>query len=229
MRIPTLALNAWFPQADDVPITISGLPKGEWATPLVDVVYLMKLVTLLEPRRILEIGSYRGWTARSIAEHVPDATLVTVDIDPSHGEAYRDSEIAHRIERRVGAVDPSLFTDHDQASYDLIFVDADHKYSSVKHDTEVVLPLVRPTGVVVWHDYANWGVFSKLNGVPEYLAELAERLPVAHLAGTNMCVHSPAWAAEERSSFERMMETTKRWKNDDVLRSQLPPSCSGAA
>jgi hypothetical protein len=31
----------------------------------------------------------------------------------------------------------------------------------------VLLPLLSPTGIFVWHDYANWGRFSGKNGVPE--------------------------------------------------------------
>ena len=123
LRLPELALNAWFPRADDVPVSVSVIPKGEWAAPLSDVVYLMKLVRLLEPRRMLELGSYRGYVAKAAAEHLPPGgALVTVDIDPGHGEAYRGSDVESRIERRVGAISDAIF-DAEGASYDLIFLD----------------------------------------------------------------------------------------------------------
>jgi hypothetical protein len=39
--------------------------------------------------------------------------------------------------------------------YDLIFIDGDHSYEMVKHDTEQVFKhLVHDNSVVVWHDYA---------------------------------------------------------------------------
>jgi len=39
--------------------------------------------------------------------------------------------------------------------FDLIFIDGDHSYEMVKHDTEEVFKnLVHENSVVVWHDYA---------------------------------------------------------------------------
>ncbi|HEV3351788.1 MAG TPA: class I SAM-dependent methyltransferase [Acidimicrobiales bacterium] len=223
MRLPDLALNAWFPQADDVKVTVSVLPKGPYASPLVDVVYLSKLVSLLEPQAALELGSYRGHVALAIASHMPDdSRLVTVDIIPEHGEAYKGADVSRRIERRVGAIDDAMFAG-EQGAYDLIFIDADHAYESVKHDTGVALPLLRPDGVMVWHDYANWGAFSKWNGVPEFLVELAEQLPVVHLAGTNMAVHRPAWARQERADLDGILATTQRWQADGAWESEVPP------
>jgi hypothetical protein len=222
LRLPPLALNAWFPDADDVSVSVSVLPKGEWAAPLSDVVYIMKLVRLLQPARAVELGSYRGYVARAMAEHMPTGSaLVTVDIEPDHGEAYRGSDLESRIERRVGAVSESIFAG-ESASYDLIFLDADHQYAAVKHDTEVVLPLLTPTGVLVWHDYSNWGAFSGGNGVPDHLGELAEELPIAHLFGTRMAVHSPAWSTTERSRFDEMVAVTRRWLEQGHWTTPIP-------
>jgi hypothetical protein len=92
----------------------------------------------------------------------------------------------------------------------LLFVDADHSYSSVRNDTELVLPLLSPAGFIVWHDYANWGYFSGQNGVPEYLGELSANLPVAHVAGSTLAIHSPSWisgAGRERFRSATQVET----------------------
>jgi predicted O-methyltransferase YrrM len=225
MRLPTVALNAWFPEADDVPVSITAVPKGPRSSPIRDVIFLLKLVRLLKPKQILEIGSYRGYVARAIAEHMPeDARLVALDIDARHGEAYRGTPLAERIERRVGKFAGGCFTEGEAHSYDLIFLDADHAFEAVKHDTEVTLPLLSPTGVLVWHDYANWGGFTGACGVPEYLAELAEHLPVAHLAGTGMALYSPAWKDSQRAAFEEMLRTTERWEQAEHWESCIPPA-----
>jgi predicted O-methyltransferase YrrM len=73
----------------------------------------------------------------------------------------------------VGATDQAMFAQDESATYDLIFIDAHHFYESVRNDTQLVLPLLSPAGIIVWHDYANWGYFSGQNGVPEYWGELA--------------------------------------------------------
>jgi hypothetical protein len=157
---------------------------------------LLKIAVCTEPKRLMEIGSYRGSTALFLAQHIsPDARIVTIDRHPDHGEAFRKTSVAPMIERRVGATDRAMFAQDQPATYDLIFIDADHSYRSVRNDTELVLPLLAPAGFIVWHDYANWGYFSGQNGVPEYLGELAVWLPVGHVLGSTLAIHSPSWVS----------------------------------
>lgn len=188
-----------FPGFDALPIKVEAIPRGNWSSPLVDAVYLQKIVGLLRPLRILELGSYKGYTALAMARQFSaDQRLITVDVLPDHGSAYAGRPEAQQIERRVGAVNPALFRGDAPGSYDLIFIDADHRYEAARHDTQTVLPLLAPAGLMVWHDYANWGLFTGGCGVPEFLHEFAETRPVLHLAGSNLAVHSPAWTT---SSF----------------------------
>jgi predicted O-methyltransferase YrrM len=145
----------------------------------------------------MEIGSFRGYTTLFLAQHTDEgAHIVAVDKNPEHGEAYKDDPVASRIERRVGNTSRELFGADAPGSYDLIFIDADHSYEGVRRDTALALPLLAPSGYIVWHDYSNWGYFDGKNGVPEHLSELAEQrgLPVAHIAGTDLVLHSPAWS-----------------------------------
>ncbi len=168
---------------------------------------LLKLVRCAKPKRLMEVGSFRGYTALHFAQHVePGATIVTVDRYPEHGEAYRQTPEASRIERRVGDMNSALFTGDPLASFDLIFIDADHAYEGVRRDTEVCLPLVSPNGYIVWHDYANWGYFNGYNGVPEYLGELSKTLPLAHVQGSDLAIYSPAWnvaGSPAQSQYQR--------------------------
>jgi predicted O-methyltransferase YrrM len=39
--------------------------------------------------------------------------------------------------------------------FDLIFIDADHSYEGVRADIELSLPLLRPGGVLAFHDYTR--------------------------------------------------------------------------
>jgi predicted O-methyltransferase YrrM len=179
------------------PVTLTELPSGPWSSPVADVVTLAKIAVSVKPRRVLEVGSYRGYTTRLLAEHTaPDARIVAFDRDPRHGEAYRDTPLAAKIERRIGEVDSAAFSADAPGSFDLIFLDADHAYAAVKHDTEVLLPLLAPGGIFLWHDYANWGKFSGKNGVPEYLHELARSRPLAAISGSLLAAYRPAWSSE---------------------------------
>jgi hypothetical protein len=64
---------------------------------------------------------------------------------------------------------------------DLVFVDGSHAYSYVRSDSEKALALVKPGGLVLWHDYAGP---SHSPGVYRALNELAERLPLVRITGT---------------------------------------------
>ncbi len=197
LRLPVVNLAALFDDFSKQPVTLHELPTGPWASPIADVVMLAKIAMCLKPRRVLEIGSFRGYTARILAEHTgPDTRVVAFDRDPRHGAAYRDTPLAAKIERRVGVVEAAAFAGDARQSYDLIFIDADHTFGAVRHDTEVVQPLLAPEGIMLWHDYANWGRFSKQNGVPEALHELAQTLPVVAIGGSWLAAYSPFWSSD---------------------------------
>ncbi len=78
---------------------------------------------------------------------------------------------------------------------------------SVKHDTELLLPLLAPNGFFVWHDYANCGYFDGKNGVPEYLGELSAKLPIAHIMGSDIAIYSPAWAGEQKQRYLKAIQS----------------------
>lgn len=198
LKLPVLNPRVLFSDFDSQPVTLLELSLGPWSSPVADTVMLAKIAMCARPKRVLEVGAYRGFTTKMLARHTgAEAKVVAVDRDPRHGAAYRGTEFEAKIERRVGEVSKEAFANDAPGSYDLIFLDADHSYEAVKHDTETLLPLLAPHGHFIWHDYANWGKFNRMNGVPEWLHELAERIPVANVSGSWLAIHSPAWATGE--------------------------------
>lgn len=196
LRLPIVNAPTLFDDFNDKPVVLRELAFGPYSSPVVDMVMLAKIAACLSPLRVLEVGSYRGHTAKLLAEHTPSSARITAfDRDPRHGAAYQNSPVAVKIERRVGEVSRLAFASDKEASFDLIYLDADHFYGPVKRDTEILLPKLAPNGMFIWHDYANWGQFSKTNGVPEYLHELAETRPVVAVGGTWLAAHSPAWTS----------------------------------
>lgn len=208
MALPTVDPAVLWPGFEEAEVTVGVLPKGDWAAPVNDTITLMKLAQAVQPRRILELGSYRGHTAKAFLDNAPDAQLTAVDIEPQHGEAYRDGPLADRVDRRVGAIGPDVLPVEERGRYDLVFVDADHRRDAAAHDTDVALEMVSDDGMVLWHDYSNWGWFTGDCGVPEVLNDLARRLPIAHLTGTNIAVHRPAWVGD-RGLLDAAVEATQ--------------------
>ena len=176
------------PRFHEAEVRIRSCPMGLWSTPVVDVLVLIKAALGFEARTILELGSYRGDTARLLAENTADhVRIVTVDSYPEHGEAYRGLALGERIGRRVGRISPALFNPEER--FDLIFVDADHDYRSVKNDSAVARQVLAPGGVILWHDYHHQSYFHGMAGVPEALHELQKEIPIVALAGTRLAMH----------------------------------------
>jgi hypothetical protein len=195
--LPACDVEGLFPGFSEAPVSVSLLPRGSWSTPLSDQVTLAKLAKATHAKKILEVGSFRGYTARMLAENLPsDGVLHSVDMAIEHGEAYRDRAIASRIERHVGSVDEVARGPLLGHRFDLIFLDADHSFSAVRQDSAVLLPLLADSGLFVWHDYADWGWMSGWNRVPEVLAELASTMTIVAVPGTSLAVHSRHWSPE---------------------------------
>jgi len=168
-------------------IRIRQCPLGTWSTPLVDVFVLLKAVLGFRSKRILELGSYRGETARLLAENTGDDVAIhAVDIDERHGAAYRGLPIAAKIVRKTGRISSEMFQAGEK--YDLIFVDANHDFASVMNDTEVAFKVLEPGGVILWHDYAQDNYFAGLNGVAEALNCFSKKYPICAIRGTRLAI-----------------------------------------
>ncbi len=135
---------------------------------------------------IAEVGSFLGQTAKLFVRSVPDAHVVCVDTwfaangDPASMEVMRDDLFANfkqncrvelesnRIEALRGlstSVASMISRTHFAGKFDLVYIDADHEYESVKADILAWLPLVRDGGVICGHDFGsvcstNLGEFS---------------------------------------------------------------------
>ena len=125
----------------------------------VEGAFLRMIVAVSRARSILEIGTFTGYSALSMASALPDdGTLVTCDIDPVATAVARryfaESGLAPRIDLRLG---PALDTIAGLAAagrrFDLVFIDADKENYARYWDA--VLPLV-PVGGLVLADNTLW-------------------------------------------------------------------------
>ena len=112
--------------------------------------FLGMLVAFGRPRRILEVGTFTGYSALSMAEALPaDGRIVTLELSADHAalaQRHIDaSPYADRIEIRLGPAIETLRT--LQGPFDLVFIDAD-KQGYVDY-YEAALPLLAPGGLLV--------------------------------------------------------------------------------
>ena len=91
---------------------------------------LEMLVRMLRPKRVLEIGTFTGYSGLSIARGLDDdALLDTIEVDDELEEIaakyFEASEYGHRIRQHVGSaleVVPQL-----GEVYDMVFIDGDKR------------------------------------------------------------------------------------------------------
>ncbi len=111
---------------------------------------LRNIARLVGARRAVEVGTFTGYSALSIAEGMTsDGKLITCDIDPeTAGIAQRyfdEAPWGHRIELRLGPAADTLAT--IDGPIDLAFIDAD-KAGYLAY-WELLVPRVRPGGVIL--------------------------------------------------------------------------------
>lgn len=93
---------------------------------------ILKMFTLMiRPKRVLELGTFTGYSALCIAEGLPsDATLLTVELEDELEEAIREAfaraEAGKRITLRIGDA-LEVCRRLPDASFDMVFIDADKR------------------------------------------------------------------------------------------------------
>lgn len=143
--------------------------------------FLSLLSHLVQPKTIVEIGTFTGYSALCLAEGLADGgTLHTIDIDKELSdmrERYiRKAGMQDRIVLHTGPARNVLRT--LPAPYDLVFIDADKKNYPNYYDA--VVDKVRPGGLIIsdnllWSGkvLGNKGTFDADTAA---LVEYAERL-----------------------------------------------------
>lgn len=111
---------------------------------------LSAISRMLRPRRVLELGTYVGYSAICLAEGLPDdGRLITIDIDDEIEDMARRyieaSPYAGRIDFRIGDA-LELVPGLDEV-FDLVFIDADKRDYLAYY--EAALDKVRPGGFLL--------------------------------------------------------------------------------
>ena len=132
--------------ADDVRATLQfpGMMVGR-----LEGRYLEMLTFALGARTVLEIGTFGGYSALSMAAGLaPGGRIISCEISPEHAELARRhiaaSPYADRIEVVVGPAIQTIAT--LDGPFDLVFIDADK--ASYADYFEAVLPKLSPRGLI---------------------------------------------------------------------------------
>lgn len=153
-----------------------------------EIVELAKIVGVRRPSSVCEIGTRQGGTLLLwCALAKPDAKIVSIDKPggPFGGgyrkyrtNYYRSFAYANQelLLLRCDSHAPETFRRVQEflanGKLDFLFIDGDHTYEGVKADFETYSRLVRPDGLIVFHDIAP--TTNLMVGVPRFWQKITE-------------------------------------------------------
>ena len=114
--------------------------------------FLSFLSHLIRPVRILELGTFAGFSALCLAEGLqPGGKVVTIEKNDELEDFIREnlalSPLGEQVELHIGSTRDVLPTLPAEELFDLVFIDADKR--EYVHDYELLLPLVRSGGIIL--------------------------------------------------------------------------------
>lgn len=156
-----------------------------------DLLFVSAIAQTIAAKKIFEFGTYQGRTTLSLTFASESPEVFTLNLPPEQDPSVADflgiffkgterEQYITQIFADSRTFDPSPYAQ----SMDFIFIDANHTYDFVKNDTEKAFQMLKPGGVMVWHDLAP-----KSPGVVRYLHELSKEKPLFRIRNTCLAVY----------------------------------------
>ena len=197
--LPVLEINELFPDFEGVAKPYAYLSG---ATMPIDIALLRALALRYGVHDYFEIGTWRGESVANLADVAPHCVTFNLPkesiIELTHNPLYADlhsffSKNLEQVEQVYGDSQTFDFKPY-LGNFDMVFVDGDHHYESVKKDTETAFKLLKgEQGIIVWHDYGldpetiRWDVLGAiLDGTPP-----EKRKNLYHVSNTLCAVYLP--------------------------------------
>lgn len=181
---------------------------------LFETVIICLICRNIDPKNVLEFGTFNGRTTINIAANIPDdGEIITVDLPkacikdtkyPLEGakETDANNELGYvgttnklytkndRYRHKINQfwMDTAIFPIPSyQGYFDFIFVDASHAYENVLNDSKTALKCIKKNGTIMWHDYDGWpGVTDALD---EIYDESENKYCFAQIKGTSLVIY----------------------------------------
>lgn len=112
---------------------------------------LSMLSKMINPKRILEVGTFTGYATLCLAEGLtPDGLIFTLDVNEELEDMVRTnfakSPINEKIKYIIGDAQETL-KDLGEEVFDLVFIDADKKSNRAYYD--IIFNQVKPGGLII--------------------------------------------------------------------------------
>ncbi len=127
--------------------------------------FLKHLIETNNFRIMIEVGIDTGKTTFHLLDTIPQLTIYAVDTDISK---FYNISVKEKYGDRLVPIQGYSFQVADQFAdnfADIIFIDADHSYASVKKDILKYMPKLKKGGLLTGHDIDYPGVNKAVNEV----------------------------------------------------------------
>ena len=177
--LKTIDITSLLPDLNETIEPYSSLDGG--STPL-DLALLKGLAKSKTDCMYFEIGTWRGESTAIVASaakqcvslNLPDEEMLKMGLNKKYVESHRFFSKDLKNVTHIQANSQTFDYNSLNQKFDLIFIDGDHHYESVKNDTANAFKLLKDDdSMIVWHDYGNnpadirWDVFRGiLDGTP---------------------------------------------------------------
>jgi caffeoyl-CoA O-methyltransferase len=130
--------------------TLKNHPKQHMVSGHVQGQFLRMISLMLQPKYVLEIGTFTGFSALCLAEGLtPDGRLYTLEVREEDAiiaqSFFNRSPKVHQI--HLGLGDATHIIPTLPYAWDLVFIDADK--TGYSNYLDLILPQVRPGGIIL--------------------------------------------------------------------------------
>jgi len=147
-----------------------------------EITEFISLLWAERAQRVLEVGTSEGGTLYLLAwASADDARILSLDIKGYHAlrrRLYRSFARARQtldvlqVDSHLASTREAVERFFEGKPLDVLFIDGDHAYDGVRCDYELYEPLVRPGGMIAFHDIVD-GANANVGGVPQLWKELS--------------------------------------------------------
>lgn len=125
--------------------------------------FLQHLINQYNFTTMIEVGIDTGKTTFFLLDNIPTLTIYAIDLNV---KKFYNNEIKEKYGNRLIPIQGISYNVADQIPNnfaDIIFIDADHSYESVKKDILKYTPKLKTTGLLTGHDIDYPGVNQAVN------------------------------------------------------------------
>ena len=136
--------------ADNESFTLANHPHAQMHSGHVQGLFLEMLSFMIQPEKILEIGTFTGFSALSLCKGLkPGGCLHTIELRPEDAsiaaEYFKKAGVSQKIKLHLG--DAMVILPDLQQEWDLVFIDAD-KVNYINY-YQLTLPFVKKGGFII--------------------------------------------------------------------------------